>query len=311
MSQKHLTIHERNKIEVLNKEGYSARKIATVLGFHHSTICREIKRCKDIYKATVAQAKRNELSKLKGRKKKITNSLKSTIETHLNKSWSPEQIVGRLLNGILSFKTIYTWIYSEVLDVDLNRLRRKGKSRKAKEHRGKFNIGNSISQRPKHVKERVEFGHWELDTVVSSRGKSKGCFATFAEMKSRLYIAIKMEDRSKSSMLCAIHQLVSCFPKGVFKSFTSDRGKEFACYREVEKMDIDFYFADPYCAWQRGTNENSNGLLREYYPKKTDLAKITEEHLKNTLYKMNSRPRKCLEFNTPFEIFLYEMNHLK
>lgn len=153
---------DRNKIEVLNKEGYSARKIATILGFHHSTISRELNRCKDFYHARDAQAKRNELSKLKGRKKKITNNLKSIIETHLDEAWSPEQIVGRLLNGILSFKTIktiYNWIYANVLNVNLTSLRRKGKSRKPTELRGKFNIGTSISNRPKYIKERTEFGH--------------------------------------------------------------------------------------------------------------------------------------------------------
>ncbi|HHX69708.1 MAG TPA: IS30 family transposase, partial [Gallicola sp.] len=94
------------------------------------------------------------------------------MEDILNKSWSPEQIVGRDLKGIISFKTFYNWIYSKVLSVDLKVLRRKGNSRKTKETRGKFNIGKSISQRPNHVKKRIEFGHWELDTVVSSRGKS-------------------------------------------------------------------------------------------------------------------------------------------
>ncbi|SHH49455.1 Integrase core domain-containing protein, partial [Anaerosphaera aminiphila DSM 21120] len=101
-------------------------------------------------------------------------------------------------------------------------------------------------------------------------------------------------------------------PKKVFKSFTSDRGKEFACYTDVEEeLGIDFYFADPYSAWQRGTNENSNGLLREFYPKKTDLSKISNESLIKILYKINSRPRKCLEFRTTFDAFLYEINNLE
>lgn len=126
-----------------------------------------------------------------------------------------------------------------------------------------------------------------------------------------MYIAVKINDRSKNSMYEAIKKLIAAFPKNTFKSFTSDRGKEFACYKEVEeKLKIDFYFADPYSAWQRGTNENSNGLLREYYPKKTDLAKIDEIGLMNILYEINSRPRKCLEFKSNFEAFLYEMNFL-
>ena len=94
------------------------------------------------------------------------------------------------------------------------------------------------------------------------------------ELKTRFYVAMKLEDRSKSSMLEAIKQLTTSIPKVAFKTFTSDRGKEFSCWEEVEKMGIDFYFADPYCSWQRGCNENSNGLLREFYPKKTDKSKI-------------------------------------
>ena len=143
---------------------------------------------------------------------------------------------------------------------------------------------------------------------MSSRGKSKGCLATFVERKTRFYIALPMKDRSKDSMFEAINKLVKSLPKEALKSFTSDRGKEFACYDEVEKLGIDFYVADPYSAWQRGSNENSNGLLRGYYPKKTDLAEISEEDLIKNLMELNSRPRKCLNYQTPFELFLHELS---
>ena len=136
-----------------------------------------------------------------------------------------------------------------------------------------------MTDRKKSKKKEV-FGHWELDSVVSSRGGSKACLATFVELKTGFYIAVKMEDR----------------------------GKEFSCWEEVEKMGIDFYFADPYCSWQRGCNENSNGLLREFYPKKTDISKIDTEDLIRTLMLINSRPRKCLNYATPFEKFLHEIS---
>lgn len=311
MSHKYITMDCRNKIEVLNNEGYSARKIAKTLGYHHSSISRELKRCKDKYDAKEANLDYSINSKNKGRRSKLTEDLKEFIKEKLKATWSPEQIVGRCFRGELSFKTIYNWLYKGLLDVSVKVLRRKGKSLKAKETRGKFNIGTSISKRPKVVKKRVEFGHWELDTVVSSRGKSKGCLATFAEMKTRAYFAIKIPDRSKDSMLNAIYTLTKELPQGAFKTFTSDRGKEFACYEDIEsELNIDFYFADPYRAWQRGTNENSNGLLREFFPKKTDLAKIEEEDLIDAIYKINSRPRKCLEFDTPFERFIHELNLL-
>ncbi len=311
MSYKYITIESRNKIEVLHNEGYSARKIANILGYHHSTISRELKRTGYKYEASKANDDYIKCSKNKGRKSKLTQDLKEYLEEKLNDTWSPEQIVGRSLKDKLSFKTIYNWIYKGILNVYLQVLRRKGKTLKCKETRGRFNIGTSISKRPKIVKKRSQFGHWELDTVVSSRGKSKGCLATFAEMKTRLYVAIKIPDRSKDSMLEAIYQLTKSFPTGAFKTFTSDRGKEFACYKEVENnFNIDFYFADPYSAWQRGTNENSNGLLREFFPKQTDLAKITDNDLIKAIYKINSRPRKCLEFDTPFERFTKELDLL-
>ena len=221
-------------------------------------------------------------------------------------TWPPEQIVGRDYQEKLSFKTIYNWIYEGILNVPLQVLRHKGKGRQPQETRGKFNIGRSISKRPKSVRNRQEFGHWELDTMVSSRGKGKGCLATFAERKSRLYLAFLIPNRTKDAMHNAIEQLTSNLPDHALKSFTSDRGKEFACYPEVEASGIDFYFADAYSAWQRGTNENSNGLMREFFPKKTDLAKVSETELFTALWLMNNRPRKCLNYQTPLEKFMHE-----
>ncbi|MCI5643341.1 MAG: IS30 family transposase [Peptoniphilus sp.] len=308
MSHKYLTLNERNKIEVLHKEGYSSRRISKILGFHHSTISRELKRYEDNYKAETANKDYKSKALLKGRKTKINNRLKKSIVEKLNSKWSPEQISATVLKGVVCFKTIYNWLYTGAIKFEISKLRRKGKSRKIKETRGRFNIGTSIRKRPKMIKKRLEFGHWELDTVVSSRGKSKGCLATFVEMKSRFYIALPMEDRSKDSMLEAVKKLIKALPKYALKSFTSDRGKEFACYKEIEDMGIEFYFADPYSAWQRGTNENSNGLLREYYPKKTDLAKIDIEELIKNIMELNNRPRKCLNYQTPFEIFMHELS---
>ena len=190
----------------------------------------------------------------------------------------------------------------KVKGVSLKNLRHKGKRRK-KETRGKFLIGNSITTRPKDVKSRKTFGHWELDTIVSSRGKSKACLATFVERKTRFYVAIKIKDRTAPSMLKVIKKLVKVLPKKALKTFTTDRGKEFACYKEVEKLNIKVYFADAYAAWQ-------NGLLREYYPKKTDLGKISNDDLIEKLILLNSRPRKCLNWDNPFNLFLKEVSHL-
>ena len=150
-----------------------------------------------------------------------------------------------------------------------------------------------------------------LHSMVSSRGKSKGCFATFVERKSRLYTALKMPDRTADSMEKAIYQLHGTLPAGAFKTGTTDRCKEFACYRSIEEnLKLPLYFADPYSSWQRGSNENSNGLLREFYPKKTDLAQVDEKQLIHCLFLINSRPRKCLGWKSPIQVFLHEVAHL-
>ncbi len=195
--------------------------------------------------------------------------------------------------------------------MDITVLRHKGKRQKSVETRGRFNIGTSLTERPKEVKKRTTFGHWELDTMVSSRGKSKGCFATFAERKTRMYLAVKMDNRSSLSMETAILNMFAMYPPGVFKTSTVDRGKEFACYSSIEEqVEMSIYFADPYSSWQRGTNENANGLLREFFPKKTDLAQILEEELELALHLINHRPRKCLGWKTSYESFWEEVSQL-
>ena len=234
------------------------------------------------------------------------------IEYYLKLTWSPEQISNTILKGIISFKSIYRWIYDgTILLGDLSCLRQKGKRRKPRETRGRFNIGTSIHQRPKEVKNRETFGHWELDTIVSSRGKSKGCLATFVERQTRFYVAIKLENRSASEMYRAINELYEHFPKDTFKTYTVDRGKEFACYSEVEtNLNVPVYFADAYSSWQRGSNENANGLLREFFPKKTDLARISDQEINMALCLINHRPRKCLDWKTSFELFHEKVSHL-
>ena len=231
MSYKHLPLKEKNKIEVLNKEGYSSRRIAKILGCHHATIAGELNPCNNAYKAHPAEEDKKHKSSLKGRKNKSTKEILCAIKEKLHLKWSPEQLTGTLSKGKFAFKTICNWIYSGIIDFDRSTLRRKGKSRKNKETRGRFHIGTSIQKRPKNIKYRPPFGHWE----------------------------------------------------------------------------IDFYLVDPYSAWQRGRNENSNGLLRAYYPKKTDLAEIFIEELIKNLMELNKRPGKCLNYRTPFELFLHEL----
>ncbi len=219
--------------------------------------------------------------------------------------------MGRLFDGEVAFSTIYRWIYSGLIDVPTTVLRQKGKRQKPMETRGRFNVGLSIAKRPREVRPCETFGHWELDTVVSGRGKSKACVATFIERKSRFYIALPIADRSAASMEGAIQVVHGSFPEGAFRTATTDRGKEFSCHERVRAtLGVPLYFADPYTSWQRGSNENVNGLLREFFPKGTDFAEVGDGELADALAKINGRPRKCLGWRTAHEAFNDEVLRL-
>ncbi|MDN8591243.1 IS30 family transposase [Paenibacillus sp. 11B] len=317
MSYTHLSIMERSKLETLHRQGQSSRAIAKELGRHPSTICRELDRATSTqpYHAEQAQSAYEERRKASISPGKWSEAIVISLEEKLQATWSPEQITERFrIEGLpsISFKTIYRWLYAgRLVRGTLQVLRHKGKRRKPTETRGKFAIGRSISDRPKEVRSRETFGHWELDTVVSGRGKSKGCVATLIERKTRLYTAILMPDRTALSMEIALGVAISQYPTGTFLTATADRGKEFACYTNLETShDLHVYFADPYSSWQRGSNENANGLLREFFPKGTDLAQVEDEDLAGSLDLINHRPRKCLGWRTAHESITEELSHL-
>ena len=227
------------------------------------------------------------------------------IDEKLQLTWSPEQISNTPCEMKMpSFKTIYRWIDEKYLRSTLKNLRRKGKTRKRLGNSGRFTTGKSIRKRDKSVYWRKEFGHWEADTVVSGLGKSKACFATLAERKTRYYIAVKIPDRTGKSMADAMIKALSELPKGAVKTITCDRGSEFSDWRRVEnELGCNMYFADPYCAWQKGTNENLNGLLREFYPKGRNLSRVDPKTLKKNLALINARPKKVLNFCKPVDLF--------
>ena len=315
MNYKHITINERCCIANFLELGWSIRKIAKHLNRNASTISREIRRnsFNRKYLAHIAnETYLNNRMNCGAKGKSSNHKLIEYIENSLNKTWSPEQIAGRLRieykdnkSMKIGFKTIYRWIYKKIIvKGDVNKLRRKGKSLKPKETRGKFNIGKSIKNRPKDIRKRESLGHWELDTVVSSRGKSKACLSTFVERKSRYLIAQVMENRKSTTFNFHCFKAFEPISSNLVKTFTVDRGKEFAGYNEIEKkLNIDVYFADPYSSWQRGTNENTNGLLREFYPKKFNFSMITQDELDIVVKIINNRPRKCIGYKTPAEVF--------
>lgn len=232
------------------------------------------------------------------------------IEEKLLATWSPEQIAcSPSPYDMPSVRTIYRWLYDKyLLNGNLKVLRRKGKSHGNKETRGKFNKGKSIRKRDKSVYSRKEAGHWELDTVVSGQGKGKACFATFAERKTRFYIAVKMPNRKAETMAETVIRTLSEFPPELVKTITCDRGTEFANWQRIEEeLHCDVYFADPYCAWQKGSNENSNGLLREFYPKGRNLSRVSPATLKRNLALINARPRKVLNFYSAQHLWNLEL----
>ena len=316
MNCKHIIINERCCIANFLDLGWSIRKIAKYLNRNASTISREIRRnsINGKYLAHIANEiyinnRMNYGSKVKSSNYKLIEY----IEDALNKTWSPEQIASRLClyyqhgkSMRVNFKTIYRWIYQGFLvKGNINKLRRKGKSLKSKETRDKFNIGKSIKDRPKEVRKRNSIGHWELNTVVSSRVKSKACLATFVERKSRFLIAQVMENRKSSTFNKHCFRAFSVIPYQLVKTFTVDRGKEFTDYNDIENtLNIDVFFTDAYSSWQRGTNENTNELLREFYPKKFDFATIIQSELDSVVYIINNRPHKYLGFKTPIEVFV-------
>jgi len=312
MSYHHFSICERAKIEELSKLGYSSRQIGNRINRHHSNVARELKRYgeKKNYKAETAQSnyeRKRANSKPKG---KWSKELSELLKEKLKATWSPEQIANTATLGELSFKTIYHWLYKGKIDgISILELRRKGKKRSCK-NLAFFARGTSIRKRPKEVYSRETFGHWELDTVVSGIGKG-GCFATFAERKTRFYTAIKMPDRTADSMESAIKTLYKSLPEKAFLTATTDRGGEFACFENIKNdLELILYFADPYCPHQRGSNEYGNGLLREFYPKKTDLGAVCQQELNHNLFLINNRPRKCLNWFSPIQVFLHELSHL-
>ena len=194
MSYSHLTIADRIKIETYLELGLKPCKIASKLGVHKSTISRELKRCQNGYSAALAQEQYDHKAKQKGRKSRLTPELKKEIENCLKSSWSPEQIYGRYQleqKPMVAFKTIYNWLYAGLIDLDLSVLRRKGKTRQPKETRGTFRIGTSIAKRPKEVRNRETFGHWELDTVVSSQRQKQGLFSDLSRTENALLLSFQ------------------------------------------------------------------------------------------------------------------------
>jgi transposase, IS30 family len=316
MGYSHFSIDEREGIARMRYAGVSMREIGRQLGRSPSSVSRELSRNtkKSYYgahAATVLYVRRRH--RASSRLRHWPDGLISYAMAGLQRRWSPEQVSGRLkldhpnsAEMRISFATLYRWIRRDrAMGGSMHRLlRRKGRSyRKARgfETRGRFNGALSIRQRPGIVARRGRFGDWEADTVYGFDGKT--CIATFNERKSLYLISRKMPRPGSEALREAAIASLGGLRQGMRMTMTVDRGSEFACYRDLKNMmGIDVYFADPYCSWQRGQNENLNGLLRQYFPKGIDFNTVTQEALDRVVDEINSRPRKTLDYRAPAEV---------
>ena len=318
MPYSHLSSQERNVITYLVLYDLSLREIARRLNRHHTTISREIKRNRPtysddaVYYYDIAQDYADQRKCIPHHCIRQANpQLVCYVKRKLMQDWSPEEIVGRLIvdypNNIhmrISHETIYQWIYTDAVNGgDLYaHLRRLHKKRHYGSGRGLIPGRVSISKRPEAVDSRKHFGDWEGDTVEGAKGT--GGIASHVERKSRYLIAAKLFDKTAKTMTIASIKAFKRIPKIMRKTLTVDNGKEFSLFKELEnKTGLCIYFADPYSAWQRGSNENTNGLIRQYFPKGTNFRDINNKNLALAVKKLNHRPRKCLNYQTPHEIF--------
>lgn len=326
---KHLTLFEREKILLFLAKGYSVTEIAKELGRNKGTISRELRRnhSRNGYMPVDAQKLYSKRRKRSRRKKLLTDEgLYSLVkDKFLNQQWSPEQIAERLKledsDYQISYNTIYRAIYAGMFDTPeqrrsvgnrgmKRRLRHKGKPRHAKgcgTMRGKIEVSHDITERPKRAEKRARLGDWEADTVEGCKGSA--CLLTLVDRRSRYLLCRKLVKKTGDNVAAAMTSALENMPH---KSITPDRGMEFCRHPQITEAlhGVPFYFALPHHPWQRGTNENTSGLLREYFPKSFDLANVSPEHLQEIEDKINLRPRKCLGFKTPFEVFSHRVLHL-
>ena len=322
MSYIHFTEKERYVISHMKMAGFSLRAIGRRLGRDHTSIMREINRNRPTYAddavywyyATqpIAMERRR---KARSYHRQKHQPLVEYVEDKLRLDWPPEAIAARLRLDYpddgrmrINHETIYRWVYLDASqDGDLHtHLRRRHKKRRRQTRYGsgrRFIPGRvSIDHRPAIVDTRERFGDWEGDTMEGAKGT--GCLATHVERKSRYLVAAKLTDKKAATMNAQSIKSFWRIPRTMRLTLTVDNGKEFSQFKELEsKTGLTVYFADPYAAWQRGTNENTNGLLRHYFPKGIDFQKISEEELDLIIKKVNHRPRKCLNYRTPHEVF--------
>jgi len=314
----HLTQQQRVELSLLTRLGYSQRSVALVLGVNPSTICRELarnRRASGMYEPNSARVlNRTRRAAANGLRTKLLlyPKLSALVERKLVRNDSPQQIAGWLTSSgaalRVSVQTIYDWVYLHARHLLKHLHCRKGKYRRTRDNgirkafRDKQKECRRITTRPARVLARKIYGHWEGDTVVG-KGHS-GCIATFVERKSGYLRAVKLERGTATAFAAAAEASFSDIPTRYRRTLTLDNGTEMSNYETIERTtDLQVYFAQPYHSWERGTNENTNGLLRFYFPKKMSFAHVSQEQLDLAVQQLNTRPRKRLGYKTPKQVF--------
>ncbi|HEY5910661.1 MAG TPA: IS30 family transposase [Verrucomicrobiae bacterium] len=307
---KHLKLEERDRIAELVHEGAEQKQIAAALGRSPSTISRELERNRTGEHYFAAQAQRQAEVRRRERpllRKMDDPQLNQTVRSRLTQEWSPEQIAGRLKQEqpdlCVSAQTIYGWIKR-----DPNRehwrsfLRRRGKRPCRRKKAGETPCGARIRNRPEIIEQRLRLGDFEGDTVLGPPGT--GGLATLVDRKSRYTIIVKVQSKDADHVHQKLKERLKELDQEHRRSITFDNGTEFArCHRLEKHLGLGLYFADPGCPYQRGTNENTNGLIRQYFPKGTDFRDISHDEVRRVENRLNDRPRATLGFRTPTEVF--------
>lgn len=309
-----LTMSEREVISKMRFAGASPAEISRTLGRHRSTVSRELARNGEgpDYSAVTAQQKADVRRRERPLVRKMEQPhLSEYVREHLVERWSPDQIAGRLQREhprdrlwSLCGQTIYRWIQAQPVDDRRHWqqfLRWKGRRKPRQDRRGRLPAQVHIANRPVIVDRRGRYGDWEGDTIVGRR--HRGGVVTLVERKSGYLLTGKVRDRQAERVRRTIARLVDPLPSSLRRTLTLDNGKEFAQHARLSReTQLRVYFAEPYRPQQRGTNENTNGLLRQYYPKGTDFHDISRHHIERTTTELNNRPRKRLNYQTPSEV---------
>lgn len=328
MPYSHLSDEERDVISKLHFSGLSRAAIARDLGRSTSTISRELLRNRvrkgshryvhwQYISSGASKLAKQRRSAAKGKLPRLLEMprLLSYIKQGLKQNWSPEQIAGRIRvdhphapTMRVSHQTIYQWLRADKQSGgswylclrQSHRKRRKKYGSSLRRYRIQDQV--SIDQRPKIVEARKRLGDWEGDTV---EGKNhQGRLLTLVDRKSRFTLALKLKSKFSHEVVGAIERALKPFARHKRQTLTLDNGTEFTYFQQIqERLRTKVYFAHPYCSWERGTNENTNGLLRQYFPKQTNFLEISAQQLAAVVMRLNNRPRKCLSWRTPYEVF--------